>query len=103
MLLSELIGSLIPTGLVYYALRLWLFKSGWTAATATAACVVLLTGGLRALGGADGGTPDFAAGLAFMAIPTAVLLTVDMMVLRGRAIRPNGGKPNSNHDDENSE
>ncbi|WP_417491025.1 hypothetical protein [Maricaulis sp.] len=87
MLLPELIGSLIPTGLIYFALRFWLFKSGWTAAPATAACVVLATGMLRALGDADGGAPDLAAGVALMAVPTAVFLIVDLVRLRGGAIK----------------
>jgi hypothetical protein len=102
MLLPEILGSLLPVGFIYFALRFWLFKSGWVAAPATALCVVLTMGTLRALGGADGGAADFVEGWVFMAVPTAIPFAIDLIGLRGRAIRRGDGRVEPRDDDQSS-
>lgn len=76
-LLLEWLGALIPTTLIWFGLRKFLFKSGRLAPVFSVGISWIIGGFLRSLGSADGGPINWIDGFTFMLIPALAVLAID--------------------------
>lgn len=85
-LLGEWVGALIPTALIWFLLRRFVFRAGRLCPVYAAGVAWVITGTLRSLGGADGGPVSWLDGFSFMLVPAVLVLFIDYGTTGGRKL-----------------
>lgn len=85
-LAAEWLGALIPIVILVFLFRRFLVKQGKLAPLLAGLGAWLLVGSLRALGGADGGSPQWLDGFTFMLVPVLAVIGLDFAFTKGGPI-----------------